>query len=434
MPWVDILAAVALAVFAGAAPAGPRAGRRLLLATGAVAAGLLALGFILEGARWQLLVLAVVAVALVPFATWTRRRRPAYARVLVLIGAFVATVGIAVASWALPPALIPQPTGTFAVGVSSEVFTDAARGSRGGPPDGTVRSLPTTIWYPTEAAADTSALLADDATVTVDGLASQYGLPSWALQQLRLARGHAASDGPALGGTFPVVFFSPGLGSSRWLAASWAAEIASHGVVVVAVDHPYDAAAVTIADGSVVRSDLEDTRLSDQWTQTRTDDFVALLDILTSRQADVPALAGADFSRLVATGHSRGGAAALLFAETDARVDGVVNIDGMPATQTLSRGIPAVIVRAGDAEPNPPYDAATTALVDAGATRVTVDGVAHFGFTDAAFVIAPIPGVVGSAAKTGQPKAAAAALAVVDAVTRERPVDPVRLAELGAVG
>ena len=441
MPWIDLLA-VAAAAFAIVAAAQPRTSRTLLLTSAAIAASFLVLGFALEGARWQLVALALLAVVLLPVAAWAGRRRGAAPRRVVGAGALVAALGIGAASWVLPPASIPQPTGTFAVGVASDLRTDASRNARGGGPDGTVRSLPMTIWYPSaDTGADPAPLIADEAATTVDGLASQYGLPSWVLQQLRAAKGHAAADAPALDGGFPVVLFSPGLESSRWLAASWATELASHGVVVIALDHPHDAAAVRTADGTIARSELvatgdeaEGARLAEQWTRTRADDLAALLDQLSSDRSGIPALAGADFSRVVAAGHSRGGAAALLLAETDPRVAGAIDIDGMPPSQILSRGIPTVILRAGDAEPNPAYDAATSAFVRAGATRVTIDGVAHIGFTDVAFIIGPIPGVVGSAAQTGPARAAAATRAVVDAVALERPLDLTRLAELGSIG
>ena len=40
---------------------------------------------------------------------------------------------------------------------------------------------------------------------------------------------------------------------------AWAQELASNGYVVVAVDHPYDSAAVVLGDGTLLRSRLAAT-------------------------------------------------------------------------------------------------------------------------------------------------------------------------------
>jgi predicted dienelactone hydrolase len=48
-----------------------------------------------------------------------------------------------------------------------------------------------------------------------------------------------------------VVLFSPGLAGVRSQNTAWAQELASHGYVVVALDHPYDSAA--LADGRAPR-------------------------------------------------------------------------------------------------------------------------------------------------------------------------------------
>jgi dienelactone hydrolase len=414
----------------------------LLVAAGAAGAALFAAALAVEGLRWQLLALGATGALVVGLVAWSRRgTRSRLLRGLSAAGALGVVVVLALAAWALPPALVPAPTGNLAVGVSTSTFTDPARGADGGPADGAARSLPVTIWYPAADAGPGGPLIADDARTTVDGLARQYGLPGWVLTELRDARGEATPDAPARAGTFPVVLFSPGLSSSRWLASSWATEVASHGAVVVALDHPFDAAAVRTADGTVVTSALAatgdagtDDRLAEEWTRTRAADLAALLDALTAQQAATPALRGADLEHVIAAGHSAGGASALLLASTDARVDGVVEVDGMPRSPAVDRGLPTVVLVAGDSGPNPAYARATDALVAAGAVRVTVDGVAHIGFTDVSLVLAPVPGVLGTRASNGPPTAAAATLAVIDAVERGVPVEPRALAGLGAVG
>lgn len=221
-------------------------------------------------------------------------------------------------------------------------------------------------------------------------------------------------------------------------AASWATDLASHGVMVVALDHPYDAAATVLADGTVARSEVvatgdddQDNRNAVAWTEIRAHDLTAVIDALTVAQPDMPLLTGVDLSHITVAGHSLGGAAALLHSRTDQRVDGVVDIDGLPRSDVSPRTIPTMLLVAGDADPNPTYQHVTDTFVAAGATRITVPGVAHLGFTDASLIVAPLPGVTGSRATAG-PRAAATA--TLDAVRQSTPLDTTRLAPLGDLG
>lgn len=438
MPWLDLTAAALIVVLAVAGLARRRRGPAVIVVVGALALGVALVGLVREGARWQVLALAAVAVLTLALVI-RRRRRPAErraGRVVPAVIAVGAAVGLGFAAWVLPPAAVPRPTGDLPVGVASFTWVDPTRDVRGGPAGPPGRSLPVTIWYPATGGGRPAPLLGNDAAISVDGLAAQYGAPSWLLRELRVARGHAVPGVAALSGDFPVVLHSPGFGSSRWLAASWAAEVASHGAVVVAVDHPYDAAAVALADGSIARSDLAatgddetDRRNAEQAMQVRAADLSAVLDAIA--RPGTAALTGADLDRVVATGHSAGGAAALLAGRLDPRIDGVVNVDGMPRSSAGGRSVPTVLLVAGDSDPLPAYDAALDGFVDRGALRVTVDRVAHLGFTDLAQVVAPVPGVFGSSARSGATRAATATRVVVDAVQRDEPVDPAALAAVG---
>ncbi len=61
------------------------------------------------------------------------------------------------------------------------------------------------------------------------------------------------------GGRFPVVLFSPGSGGARTQNTAWAEELASHGYLVAALDHPYDSAAVVLTDGRTIHTKTAST-------------------------------------------------------------------------------------------------------------------------------------------------------------------------------
>jgi alpha-beta hydrolase superfamily lysophospholipase len=93
----------------------------------------------------------------------------------------------------------------------------------------------------------------------------------------RSVPGAAVADG---GGRFRVVVFSPGLGGVRTQRTAWAEELASRGYVVVALDHPYDSAAVVLADGRTIHTKVaatgdpdNDEKLVAGWTRVRAADL-----------------------------------------------------------------------------------------------------------------------------------------------------------------
>jgi hypothetical protein len=52
---------------------------------------------------------------------------------------------------------------------------------------------------------------------------------------------------------YPVAIFSPGGGNSRLLYSAMARSLASHGNVVVLIDHPYDPAVVEFPNGKIIK-------------------------------------------------------------------------------------------------------------------------------------------------------------------------------------
>ncbi len=362
---------------------------------------------VLAGApRWMVVPLtAAVALATVAVALQVRRQpagEPRRIRRAVAAGsASTAAAAAAViaggAAWALPTLELPQPTGGRAVGTSvlqwgtgrPEVLTDD-------PTDR--RVLVAQLWYPTRATGPGGAYL--DSSVVSDAIAGQAGLPGFLLDGALQGRTNAVTDAPRDEGAHLLVLFSPGLGGVRTQNSAWAEDLASHGYVVAAVDHPYDSAAVVLEDGSVIRSalaatgdDEEDQRVADELASIRADDLIATLDHLE------PGLT----SHGVATaGHSIGGAAAILAASRDDRVDAVVNLDGLPRRGRPRVPVLAVVAGAGtgSAEGDARYDAALTDVLAACGTRVVVPGAQHLSFTDAALFLPPLPSLIGSGERT----------------------------------
>lgn len=372
------------------------------------------------GLRWQL---TPVVIATFPWLVAAVHRivtppaRQAPHRVLATVAAAVALVLVAagvVTAWALPTPSFPTPSGRYAVGVTVAQWTDHQRPELATADEADHRMVVAQIWYPAHGTrdADRSRYLGrteHEARLVSAAEARYLGLPGFALSHLVHAHATALPDTQVLatGEKLPIVLFSPGLGGVRTQNTAWAEELASRGYAVAALDHPYDSAAVTFTNGRTVGTqvaatgdDAEDNRRAAQWTAIRAADLSFALTQLTSDPP--PPLKGRlDSAQAAVTGHSLGGAAALLAARQDQRFTAVINIDGYPRDPTPSRyDQPALAIthelHAGD---DPAYPRQLDEVLQLSTTagyRLEVPGTTHLSFTDAPLFLPPIPTLIGT--------------------------------------
>src|SRR4051794_4542623 len=197
-----------------------------------------------------------------------------------------------------PQATLPAPTGRAAVGRDVvQVFDRARRGRR----------LVLTRWYPAMSGARHRPR------------AAYTGPLRAALGLAPLARVHARIGARARRGRLPVVLFSPGSGTARDIYQSLAEDLASHGYLVVAVDHTGETP-LQFPDGHVEGRSVPLRHL------IRTEAAIRLADMrLVLRRLNTLAPGPrADLGRVAAVGHSLGGstAAALMRAEPRVRARG----------------------------------------------------------------------------------------------------------------
>ncbi|GGP97443.1 hypothetical protein GCM10010249_14920 [Streptomyces roseolilacinus] len=447
-----LLGAVALV---GARWFPPAARPRVTLAAGAVfALSAVALG--VAGIRWQMLpVLAGAALAL-PFAVSPLLRRRAgrpvrRARWWWALPGSVACVALIAAgpaaAWAFPVPVFPEPSGHFAVGTHVVQWTDPHRPETATAEHGDRRTVVVQLWYPARknpAGAQRARYLGrteHEARTVSDALARYAGLPGFLVDGVPRAHTHAVFDAPVAGGggRFPVVLFSPGLGGVRTQNTAWAEELASHGYVVAALDHPYDSAAVVLTDGRTIDTkiastgdDGKDDELAVETTRIRAADLgfvLTQLERLDRGEVAGPLTGRLDTGRVAVTGHSLGGGAALQAARQDLRFDAVINLDGYPRDPDL-RPFPQPVLALTQAvtpETDPRYLPRLTevlAFSTATSYRLTLPGTAHLTFMDGPLYLPPVPSMVGSLGRTEGPRTVAAAtLAFLDSTLRHEPGD-----------
>ncbi|MEU4576455.1 hypothetical protein [Nonomuraea sp. NPDC023979] len=449
------LSALAAAVVLVLARWLPPGARRASAWAGAAAFAAAAIVLAVLGIRWQLVPVLAGGGTALTFAAFSVLRRRAGRPVrrarwwLALPGTAACLALIlagAVAAWALPRPLFPEPSGAHAVGTTVVQWTDPDRTETATSRTEDQRTVVVQLWYPAQH--DPAARRAwylgrtpQEAQLVAQGQAGYLGLPGFILDEAARAHTRSAPNAPvaAGGGRFPVVLFSPGLGGVRTQSTAWAEELASRGYVVAALDHPYDSAVVTLTDGRTIRTRVaatgdqtEDNRRAAGWTAVRAADLSFVLTQLGRLDhGEIPGLLTGrlDIRRAAATGHSLGGAAALQAARQDPRFAAVIDMDGFPRDPTPQPFDQPVLALTHDVKPGeePGYLPRLTQILQlstATSYRLTVPGSAHLTFTDAPLFLPPLPALVGSLGRTaGLRITAAATAAFLDAALRGKPGD-----------
>ena len=210
--------------------------------------------------------------------------------------------------------LLP-PTGPYRVGEFSQLLTDPIRTNVN---RRTNMQFMVTCWYP---ASPKGAAM--PAPYVEPGVAWQFSkLPG---SRVAALAAHSCLEVPLADdlSRYPVVLYSPSMREYRRENLMLVEELASHGFVVVGMDHR-DAFAAVFPDGSVVLGETVEP-----WPPERTADARLVVATLEQWQNSHPLLAGRlDMDRLGAFGFAQGGSAVGDLAETDARFKASANLDG----------------------------------------------------------------------------------------------------------
>lgn len=242
---------------------------------------------------------------------------------------------------------LPAPTGPHAVARVTYRWTDASRPEVVTSDPNDRRAVVAHIWYPAAAvrAARPASYLPDAAALRPALSASPEFGPLLA-HAVGLVHGHTLAGAPmAEGGSrFPVLIFLPGNRTNAALYSVLLEDLASHGYIVAALDHPYDVAAVRLPDdrtavfaedhwpvraaGRITGADPH-TQIYRERVEVRAQDAVFVLAQLA--QLELGSLLGGrlDLTRVGVVGHSVGGVAAPRVCQLTAQVRACVNIDGL---------------------------------------------------------------------------------------------------------
>ena len=164
--------------------------------------------------------------------------------------------------WIAGSSRFPELTGAYAVGFRRLSVSDPSREEIFSAAEGDLRELMVSVYYPAAADAQGGPGRYGDARE----IRKAGGAPAFLAAPLRPRRvadappfaGGAGVGKAGAGGRFPVLLFSPGMEGPVLFYAGLLEQVASHGYIVVAVDHPYTTGVVTFADGLADLAPLAD--------------------------------------------------------------------------------------------------------------------------------------------------------------------------------
>ncbi|MFZ8974916.1 MAG: alpha/beta hydrolase family protein [Pseudomonadales bacterium] len=252
---------------------------------------------------------------------------------------------------------LPAPDGPFAVGVNFFEWVDPNREELFTTDPDDRRRLVGQVWYPaTPSVVGERLPYLDRPDRRLDMISYQSGLPKFMIRHMAKVKTHAILGAPLLESAtpLPLVLFSHGLSGMKNQNTIQAETLASHGFVVVSVDHAYDAFLTLFEDGTEAdyrSADTENRQGDDFWAfrlpqlKTRTKDLVFVLNEIERLSVTDAFWAQVSLESVGAFGHSFGGATALMAATEDARIGRCLALDGWMLP------VPTDIVRSGISKP-----------------------------------------------------------------------------------
>lgn len=226
---------------------------------------------------------------------------------------------------------LPPPTGRYAVGRTSFHWKDPSRQEVMTDDAGDRREIIVQVWYPAQLPAKPSPAAAyfPDLELLRTAFSDSRGAT------LASVRSHAFADVRVAitRAPFPAVVFSPGASTSTFFYSSMIEELASHGYIVVGINHPYESLGVVFPDKRVAQYD--ESQVKDflpfvrQRIEVRAADASFVIDNLTKLNISSPMFRGRiNLADIGIFGHSRGGLAAAMACQHDRRFKACLNMDG----------------------------------------------------------------------------------------------------------
>ncbi len=243
-------------------------------------------------------------------------------------------LALAVPTCAQAQGTLKAPTGPFWVGTIRVIAVDSSRAELSTAGTSDARRLVVQVWYPAQ---PTGRERRAPYVLELDRVAADLAeaVPEVAFGEVRTS---ALVDAVPIAGHFPLVIFSHGMNSARYFYTTLLQDLASHGFVVAAVDHPFWAL-TTAFDGSHGVALAASMASRDQLTSDQIDGYMEDgVGLMAEDQAFVaerfPTLVprlhqAVDGMPIGVAGHSMGGMAATLACSRFRVFAACASLDGL---------------------------------------------------------------------------------------------------------
>ena len=245
---------------------------------------------------------------------------------------------------AIPFNEVPKPTGDKNIGTESIELIDIDRLEWFTEDPQDLRKIMIQIWYPTDDLDGEKELYIDYGKLRIEALASQFDYSPFLFKKLIDVETNSIKKAePSTQSSFPLIIFSHGLGGNRTQNTVIIEELTSHGYVVIAIEHAYDANISIFDNGDVAdyRSGINYERRNTQeitpeefWAirlpqlETRAEDVSYIINQLELGNLPENIVNIIDLENIGVFGHSFGGATSIYSSYNDHRIDACVNLDG----------------------------------------------------------------------------------------------------------
>jgi predicted dienelactone hydrolase len=291
----------------------------------------MALQILIEKTRWQMnpLYILTIAISLIVLI----QRRLSISK-WITVPALILTIPAIALPILLPIPQIPAASGPYPVGTMTFMLTDSSRREIYSNDPTAPRKFLIQVWYPASPrVGDIHAPWMPDANIYAPAISNLLGLPNFFLSHLQLVTTPAYENSPLAASftPYPMIIFSHGWKGFRAQNTRQMLELASHGYVVIGMEHTYGAAVTVFPDGTIAPNnpsalpdgapddvyDAAARKLVNQWSG----DIGYALGFMKSQNEDStsPFYNHLDLNRVGVFGHSTGGGAAIEFCATDSR-------------------------------------------------------------------------------------------------------------------
>ncbi len=245
---------------------------------------------------------------------------------------------------AIPFNEVPKPTGDRNIGTESVELIDIDRLEWFTEDPQDLRKIMIQIWYPTDDLDGEKESYIDYGELRIEALASQFDYSPFLFKKLIDVETNSIRKAePSTQSSFPLIIFSHGLGGNRTQNTIMIEELTSHGYVVIAIEHAYDANISIFNNGDVAdyRSGINYQRRNTQkitpeefWAirlpqlETRAKDVSYIIDQLELGNLPENIINIIDLENIGVFGHSFGGATSIYSTYNDHRIDACINLDG----------------------------------------------------------------------------------------------------------